>query len=250
MKAIYNVTGSDRKRVVGVIARTLDAKAVYQGMPSMAYQIGAITVDKEGTMIAEYSEDVQKVLDALSDAGFTAEIEDAPEAPCTPANQTTASDGLTISLPLDGFNPDSLNRLQKLVDSKASLIRKATGASRLTIRVSEDKVAFPWWDQMPAAEETQAYMAFIAALCSMAKQCRRVAASEKPVESERYAFRAFLLRLGFVGAESKAQRKILLAPLSGSAAFPTQAKAEAFAMVQKAKRNAAKAASQTGEVSA
>ena len=250
MKAIYNVTGSDRKRLVGVIAKTLDTKAVYQGMPTMAYQIGAITVDKDGTMTAEAGADVQKVIDALAATGFTAEIEDAPEASCTPANQAAASEGLTISLPMDGFNPDSLDRLQKLVDSKASLIRKATGAARLTIQVADDKVSFPWWDQMPAAEETQAYMAFIAALCSMAKQCRRVAASEKPVESERYAFRAFLLRLGFVGAESKAQRKILLAPLSGSAAFPTQAKAEAFAMAQKAKRNATKAVAQTGEVTA
>ena len=34
-----------------------------------------------------------------------------------------------------------------------------------------------------------------------------------------YAFRCFLLRLGFIGSEYKAERKILLKNLSGSSAF-------------------------------
>ena len=54
---------------------------------------------------------------------------------------------------MDGFNPDSLDRLQKLVDSKARLIKKALGAYRLTIRMNGDKVEFPWWDRMPEPEE-------------------------------------------------------------------------------------------------
>ena len=73
---------------------------------------------------------------------------------------------------------------------------------------------------MPEPEEIQAYMNFIAALSAMAKEAKRVTSKEKEVESEKYAFRCFLLRLGFIGAESKAQRKLLLSRLSGSAAFP------------------------------
>ena len=41
----------------------------------------------------------------------------------------------------------------------------------------------------------------------------------KPTDNEKYAFRCFLLRLGFIGAEYKAARKILLKNLSGSSAF-------------------------------
>ena len=95
---------------------------------------------------------------------------------------------------------------------------------------------------MPEPEEIQAYMNFIAALSAMAKEAKRVTTKEKEVESEKYAFRCFLLRLGFIGAESKAHRKILLSKLSGSAAFPTAAEAEKFSAAQKAKRDAAKEA--------
>ncbi len=40
--------------------------------------------------------------------------------------------------------------------------------------------------------------------------------------NEKYAFRCFLLRLGFIGPEYKAQRKVLLRNLNGSAAFKNQ----------------------------
>ena len=51
------------------------------------------------------------------------------------------------------------------------------------------------------------------------KEGKRVTATEKPVDNEKYAFRCFLLRLGFIGSEYKAERKILLKNLSGSSAF-------------------------------
>ncbi len=62
-------------------------------------------------------------------------------------------------------------------------------------------------------------MHFIAALCEMSRNAKRVTATEKEVENEKYAFRCFLLRLGFIGAEFKAERKILLKNLTGSSAF-------------------------------
>ena len=60
------------------------------------------------------------------------------------------------------------------------------------------------------------------------------------MESEKYAFRCFLLRLGFIGNDYKPQRKILMRRLSGSAAFPNREKADAFNAAQKAKAAAAK----------
>ena len=42
---------------------------------------------------------------------------------------------------------------------------------------------------------------------------------EKAVDNEKYAFRCFLLRLGFIGADYKTDRKILLKNLEGSSAF-------------------------------
>ena len=126
---------------------------------------------------------------------------------------------------MDGFTEQALDNLRKLLQAKGSLIQKALGTDRLTVETSEDRVSFPWWDRMPNPDEAQAYMAFIAALCTMAKEAKRVTAREPDAESEKYAFRCFLLRLGFIGEEYKAERKILLRNLSGSSAFRTGKKA-------------------------
>ena len=248
MKANYNVTGNTRKELVRIIGETVGMKPVYKFMPTCAYVISNITVEKDGAMVWDERTEantIQKVIEALAAAGFTAEIE-TEEAPAAEDAPETApaeeSDGLTVSLPKDGFTEASIANLRRLVEAKATLIRKALGADRITIDTDGDKVSFPWWDRLPEPEETQAYMSFIAALCAMAKEAKRVTATETEVESEKYAFRCFLLRLGFIGAESKVQRKILMRRLSGTAAFPNKAKADAFSAAQKSKRDAAKAA--------
>lgn len=237
----YNVTGAERKRLVKAISGFTGAEAKYLGVPSCAYQVDFFHIDKIGRVSFDDradSEVIENLIEALAAEGFTAEAHETVPAEEEPAE--IPDTGLQILLPLDGFEPDSLDRLTRLIDSKANLIRKALGADRLTVQRRDGAVCFPWWDTMPSPEETSAYTAFIAALCRMAKEAKRVTATEKDVESEKYAFRGFLLRLGFIGAESKEQRKLLLKNLSGSAAFPNKEKADAFSAAQKAKRDAAK----------
>ena len=53
----------------------------------------------------------------------------------------------------------------------------------------------------------------------MVRRQKRITATEKDVENEKYAFRCFLLRLGFIGDEYKDARKILLRNLIGSYAL-------------------------------
>ena len=65
----------------------------------------------------------------------------------------------------------------------------------------------------------KAYTEFIAAICKMSREQKRITAKEKAVDNEKYAFRCFLLRLGFIGNDYKATRKILLRNLTGSSAF-------------------------------
>ena len=67
------------------------------------------------------------------------------------------------------------------------------------------------------ADAANAYLHFVHALCEMA--CNRISVQEREVENEKYAFRCFLLRLGFIGEEYKVERKILLKNLTGSSAF-------------------------------
>jgi hypothetical protein len=55
----------------------------------------------------------------------------------------------------------------------------------------------------------------VTALGEMAKKQQRVLATDKPVDNEKYAFRCFLLRRGFIGEEYAAARAILLRNSSG-----------------------------------
>jgi len=226
MKINYNVTGLERKRLVGAISRITEDKPKYLGMPSMAYEIGNITVDKEGSLLCEDDAKAERIAHSLIADGFTdAEnpeptSEDAvPTEEAAPTEEVDAPESLTISMPKDGFTDEAVANLQHLVESKATLIKKALGAEALTITVEDDKISFPWFTGFPAPEEISAYAKFIGRLCSMAKTQKCVTAKDKDVNNDKYAFRCFLLRLGFIGAEYKADRKILLKNLTGSSAF-------------------------------
>ena len=215
MKINYNVTGEQRKELVKAIGAILQVKPVYKKMPTCAYEIGDITVDKEGTLICEDDAKAERIAHDLIADGFTAADDDTEAA----TEEVDAPESLTISVPKDGFTDDSIVNLNHLVESKATLIKKALGAENLTITVEDDKISFPWFAGFPTPEETSAYAKFIGKLCGMAKTQKHVTAKDKAVDNDKYAFRCFLLRLGFIGAEYKADRKILLKNLTGSSAF-------------------------------
>ena len=229
MKINYNVTGEQRKELVKAIGNILQIKPVYMKMPTCAYEIGDITVDKEGTLICEDDAKAERIAHDLIADGFTA-ADDTTEAQADdaePAEETEGPESLAISMPKDGFTDDAIANLKHLVESKATLIKKALGAENLTITVEDDKISFPWFTGYPAPDEISAYAKFIGRLCVMAKTQKRVTAKDKAVDNDKYAFRCFLLRLGFIGDEYKADRKILLSKLSGSSAFKSGTKSEA-----------------------
>ena len=225
MQVKYNVTGARRKELVKVIADTTGAKAEYKFMPTCNYEIDYFTVTKDGTLLFDDcadSEEVEQVLETIAAAGFECEAHDGEKLPTeeeskaidtAPQNKTV---GLMVEIPLDKV---AVGNLTKLLDAKGGLIKKALGVDTLPIEIQEDRVAFPWFPELPDADSVKAYTHFISALCEMSKNAKRVTVTEKAVDNEKYAFRCFLLRLGFIGSEYKAERKILLKNLTGSSAF-------------------------------
>ena len=235
MEKRYNVTGERRKEMVEAISGIVGMKAVYMRMPTCAYAISNFTVSKEGTLAWDErssGELVEKVLAGLEQAGFTAEPDETAQEAGAAGESAEAADhaeepetapqgadmGLTVAMPRDSFTDAALENLRKLVDAKGSLIKKALAADSLPIEADGEKVSFPWFSETDS-ESAAAYTHFIAALCDMARNQKRITAKEKPADNEKYAFRCFLLRLGFIGAEYKGERKILLKNLSGSSAF-------------------------------
>ena len=229
MRIEFHRTGAERKALVTAIGEILEVRPQYKGMPSAAYEIGYFTVTKEGTLEFDDRADsgeVENLLEQLADRGIVAAPAEMAQAwlnaraeELSKASETEpqeANVGLTVEIPLDKV---SLGNLTKLLEAKGKLIRKALGISELSIEILEDRVAFPWFEGLPNSDAVKAYTHFISALCEMSRNAKRVTATEKPVENEKYAFRCFLLRLGFIGSEYKAERKILLKNLTGSSAF-------------------------------
>ena len=115
----------------------------------------------------------------------------------------------------------SVENLRRMVESKAALIKKALGTDSLEVELTEELIRFPWFDHIPEPEVISAATHFLGRMLAAAKSQKRVTAKEKETENEKYAFRCFLLRLGFIGDEYKDERKILLRNLTGSSAFKT-----------------------------
>ena len=222
----YNRTGADRKSLVDAIASITGAEAKYLGAPSFAYQVDYFTIDRNGAITFDDradSEEVENLVERLASMGF--EAEPVEREADTEAERPAAHDGLTIQMPADGFTPEALNNLHSLIAAKGRLIRKALGVDLLPVQVEADTVSFPWFSGEATAEEVKAYTHLITALCDMARNQKRITAREKDTDNDKYAFRCFLLRLGFIGAEYKEERKILLRNLTGSSAFKSGGKA-------------------------
>lgn len=209
MQINYGLTGSQRKELVTAIGNFLGVKPKYAGMPTCAYQIGEYTVTKEGELVwDENTTDATALIEELQSKGY----EEAN------VNQ------LVISVPKDSLDADGIQRLQNLVDSKGSIMKHAFGKDELKIEVDEEKISFPWFD-LKDDEHVRAYSQFVQAIVKMAKEQKRILNREKEVENEKYAFRCFLLRLGFIGDEYKKTRKILLENLHGAASLKNKKEA-------------------------
>ena len=258
MELKYNVTGAQRKSLVGAMSTLLNAPTKYLGAPTFAYEVGGYHIDKVGTLTGPDSLDLE---DALHQQGFDADGDtrhyDEPDTyesglggmGAIPVfedlqmdgreelglgrtrredfqgeNGMQASDvpeldedtGLVIEMPRSSFTDTALDNLKRLVESKSNLIQKALGTETLELEITDDTVGFPWFEDGTDPDAVKAYTHFVTALCEMARVQKRVTAKEKETDNDKYAFRCFLLRLGFIGDDYKAARKILLRNLTGS----------------------------------
>ena len=253
MKIRFNVTGARRKALAKAAAEILGENFRYLGVPTFAYAFDYFVIDREGTLVCyDRTDEVQigELISGLAERGFEASVtaeannegeaaapqQDAEEEQENAEHEAEGSGpqmaeddtfGLTISMPWEGFDDAAWQNLKNLVTSKEGLIKKALGIDALPMMFTPEKISFPWFETQPDEEVAKAAMELIAALCRTAKTQKRVTAKEREVANEKYAFRCFLLRLGFIGAEYKETRKTLLRNLSGNGAFRDGKKKEA-----------------------
>ncbi len=219
MKARFTLNKDTKKQFLAKAAELIGEAPKYMGVPRCSYQIGGYILEKDGTLTWEDEPKAELLLERLCEAGFDCEVAIMPEEEKKPElGQEPSEYGVEISLPREKFSDEALDNLKRLITAKGTLMKRAFECAELEIKVDDEKITFPWF-KPGTSLVIKAYTEFVAALGDMAINQKRISAKEKEIVNEKYEFRCFLLRLGFIGDEYKDTRKILLQNLSGSAAF-------------------------------
>ena len=209
MEIDYHLTGNDRKELVKNISEIIGQTARYLYMPSCAYRIGDFyTVTREGVLDISDDADkkeIQHLLEKLDSRGYRRPTEESENK-------------LTIQMPLDSLSERTLNRVRRIIENKGELFKSAFKTDTLDILKTEKTVDFPWFT-VEQIGDAEAYSTFVSMLCEFAKNQNRINNKPDTSDNEKYAFRCFLLRIGMIGTDFKAARKVLLRNLTGSSAF-------------------------------
>lgn len=253
------VTGRERKEVAGLIAGHFGTQAVYKGAPGFEYFITEPTgrewrVDKTGAII------VQSIAE-----GNVVEIFAVLKA--LEENGAEAVGQVSVTVTTEGHNGVTLRNLVNLLAAKERLIAKAmsfAGQSFIApamvkavndvrlksvedfleaagsegcpgLEITADAITFRWFTATLNPEVIQAYIQLAFAVNKMALSQKHSSSREIETANEKYTFRVWLLRLGFIGDEYSASRKIFLHRLSGDSSFRTPEQAQEAAMKRKRK---------------
>lgn len=231
----YSVTGEQRKTLVHAMSEILGEDAAYQGAPSFAYSVDGYSVSRDGLVACPDNatpEEIDQLVTALRERGFSPADTGGKSEPgdSTPENTTpevnepedATPEGpvtMEVTLPRDDFSDEACGRLQKIIASKADLLKKAIGTDSVDIEITPESVRFPWFTLHDIDGEREAYTRLAHALFKMAKDQKRVTAKECSTENEKFTMRLFLIRLGFIGDDYKTARKILLRNLTGNSSW-------------------------------
>ena len=210
----FTLESKQKPKLAQEIGNLLRTAPHYERVPSCAYDIAGYRLDKEGVLhISEGAEETTKdLILQLRERGFQDDAEITEEVP-------VQQDKLTIVIPRESLTDTALENLQKITANKQTLFQRAFRMDSTEIEITDEKINFTWFPYTVDGDDIAAYTQFISRLCDMARDAKRV--SSKPIETDndKYPFRCFLLRLGFIGKEYKTARKILLRNLTGNSAF-------------------------------
>ncbi len=244
-----------RKELVQALEVKLEAKAKYLRVPSCAYEItcptGTFRIDRQGVIkdLAGREFSAEELL-------HKPEVEPEEDTSSAAPDEFQLGE-YVVELPLAGYTAASLRNLVNMLASKQHLLVSAFGLSQpllvshvaeeLSKRNSEDMAAFQvaWAEagsgccqgleinfkkqtlamklakDNPTQDEMAAFVELVACINEQAKKLKHSSFKPAQEDNPKYAFRTWLLRLGMNGNAFKKTRKVLLARLSGSAAFRT-----------------------------
>lgn len=210
----FTLESKQRPKLAQEIGNILGTVPHYERVPSCTYDIAGYRLDKEGVLhIPEGAEETTKdLIRQLRERGFQDDAEVTEEVPMQ-------QDKLTIAISKESLTDTALENLQKIIANKQMLFQRTFRTDSTEVEITEEKINFIWFPYTMDSDEIAAYTQFISRLCDMARDAKRVSSKPTETDNDKYAFRCFLLRLGFIGKEYKTARKILLRNLTGNSAF-------------------------------
>jgi len=91
-------------------------------------------------------------------------------------------DRLTIKVAIDeNWTPAKMANLEKLIGSRATLLKKVLGTDALPVERTETSLLFGWF---PMDDNAEVYNQLVCALVRTAMEATRITARERPCESE------------------------------------------------------------------
>ena len=201
------VSGQERKVIAAVLGEVMETPVIYAGVPSCAYEVAGWTISKEGFLIsplfdAEDASELKTVMDALRIAGVSAD------------------EKLEVQILAEGTDEAALSNLEQILKSKETLLRKSLDAQgEIAPRLEDGRLVFGFFKGTINKDEISACALLSIRIWKLAQVLKRVVAKEQAAENEKYAFRCFLLRLGFIGGQYRMERTVLLSRLAGNMAF-------------------------------
>lgn len=262
-----NTHPENRKDMVKAISERIGLPSAYMGMPSAAFKIGPITVNRDGTIDCEDEAILEAVKPMLIERGWLdAEAEseapdDLKEAPFDDSRVEVAR--MDMAIPIDGWTVSQMSNLLRMLYSKQYLINRMLNYDMLYIEetfaaaISENPPETPAdfeariGDAIAAdsicgfciaegratlstpvagddPERWKAYVHLWSGILRSAETATRI--NLKRVdnsENEKYHANSWLMRMGFGGTDYKETRRILLSHLTGFAAFKSAADMQA-----------------------
>ena len=270
---IIKTNTTDRKALAKALADELGTTAKYMGPPAFGYQVGDYIVDRDGNIEGA---DFEALRPFLTGIGCFPEEETEPAGEQTePETESIENpDQGSIMVPADDLTPAQLRNLIFMLYTKQYLIGKMTGGDLLSVpdnliarlmestpetmedfkalldaakedgltgfEFEDGKITLTYRAHQDEPERNMVYAMLTARILKAAKEATRVFPERQEPENEKYFARAWLLRIGYGGADSKAERNLLLKHLKGHSAFPNDEAAEKhktkYAEIRKEKR--------------
>ncbi|MBQ9210404.1 MAG: hypothetical protein IJ153_01785 [Clostridia bacterium] len=122
-----------------------------------------------------------------------------------------------LSMERGNLTDYDLSKLEALVASRASLLKKVLSTDDLSIISKDDKIFFPWFIDHGARGELQAYLDLITRLVNYAQCKQRISAKDRPSPNEKLEMGIFLTKIGIPENKYPRSRKLLLRNLNSAA---------------------------------